>query len=134
MIKTRYIGLVTLLIMTLVMLSTSESYASCIDACHTDVTHECHDEDSSHSIVTLGVNNSVALAVNPTTTQNVTPIVRTTLRTNNGIERAQQYTRRTTAAIDNTTTAARYGLYNHKILFVSTARHHYVCRLRRLII
>ena len=133
MIKTRYIRLVTLLIMTLVMLSTSESYASCIDAYHTDVTHECHDEDSSHSIVTLGVNNSVALAVNPTTTQNVAPIVRTTLRTNNGIERAQQYTR-TTAAIDNTTSAARYGLYNHKILFVSTARHHYVCRLRRLII
>lgn len=133
MIKTRYIRLVTLLIMTFVMLSTSESYASCIEACHTYVTHECHDEDSSHCIITLGVNNSVALAVNHTTTQSVTPVVRTTLRTNNSIERAQQYTR-TTAAIDNTTTAARYELYNHKILFVSKARYHYVYRLRRLII
>ena len=37
-------------------------------------------------------------------------------------------------SIDATTTTQRYGLYNHKILFVSIARHHYICRLRRLII
>lgn len=35
-------------------------------------------------------------------------------------------------SIDATTTASRYGMYNHKILFVSHARLHYLNRLVRL--
>lgn len=41
---------------------------------------------------------------------------------------------RVMSAIDSTMSASRYGLYNHRILFVSHARLHYLNRLVRLII
>ena len=63
----------------------------------------------------------------------ITPAVRTLHRTMSSAERQSQHIK-ATGSIDSTTAAARYGLYNHKILFVSIARYHYVCRLRRLII
>lgn len=37
-------------------------------------------------------------------------------------------------SIDSTTSASRYGLYNHKILFFAYPRHYYLMALVRLII
>lgn len=63
----------------------------------------------------------------------ITPVVRTLNRSVRSHEDIR-YCGRVVSAIDSTTTAERYGLYNHKILFVSHARYYYLCRLVRLII
>lgn len=63
----------------------------------------------------------------------ITPAVRTLHRSMSSTERLIQHTK-ATGSIDSTTAASRYGLYNHKILFVSHSRHYYLNRLVRLII
>lgn len=62
-----------------------------------------------------------------------TPIVRTLHRCMRIAEREAQHAK-DAGSIDSTTATSRYGLYNHKILFVSHSRHYYLCRLVRLII
>ncbi|MBQ5737244.1 MAG: hypothetical protein IKY50_03355 [Alistipes sp.] len=66
-------------------------------------------------------------------THSITPLSRTLPRSLRHSEH-QHNTSRVVSAIDSTMAASRYGLYNHKILFVSHARHYYLCRLVRLII
>ncbi len=65
-----------------------------------------------------------------TNTGNVQPIVVRTLRTLRLVERCS--TVASAVRTIDSTVANRYGLYNHKILFVSRARHYYLYRLERL--
>ncbi len=59
--------------------------------------------------------------------QSVTPLVRVLPRAVRSVERVFQYSK-AVSAIDSSTAAQRYGLYNHRILFVSLARHYYLAR------
>lgn len=65
--------------------------------------------------------------------QSITPLSRTLPRALRSTEQSHN-TSRIVNAIDSTMAATRYGLYNHKILFVSHSRHYYLYRLVRLII
>ena len=65
--------------------------------------------------------------------QSVVPASRTLSRSARYDTRQFQHLK-APSLIDSTTAASRYGLYNHKILFVSHARQHYLLRLVRLII
>ena len=75
------------------------------------------------------------LSTTATTAQpsSIAPIARTLPRVVRTTERSLGYAC-AVSAIDSTMAAMRYGLYNHKILFVSLARYHYLYRLVRLII
>lgn len=133
MIKSRIICLMTLVVMLFVMLCPTHSSASVIEVYHNHPKRECCDNQSNYPTVSLCSHECVAIATNPSLPQSITPTLRTIQRTGNTHGRIHQYSRASTA-IDSTTSTTRYGLYNHKILFVSIARHHYICRLRRLII
>lgn len=63
----------------------------------------------------------------------ITPAVRTLPRTISHTPHAQQSSA-AVRSIDSTTSASRYGLYNHKILFYAHPRHYYLNGLMRLII
>ena len=133
MMKSRNIRIVTILVMLLVILCPTRSSASVIEPYHSHDKHGCCDNHNNVPIVTLCCHEFVAIATNTSLPQSITPSLRTIQRTGNTIGRIHNYAR-TSTAIDNATSATRYGLYNHKILFVSNVRYHYVCRLRRLII
>lgn len=60
----------------------------------------------------------------------VQTVVARTLRTLRLVERFS--TEASAVRTIDSTVANRYGLYNHKILFVSRARHYYLYRLERL--
>ncbi|MBQ5737724.1 MAG: hypothetical protein IIV55_01595 [Alistipes sp.] len=62
-----------------------------------------------------------------------TPAVRTLPRTLRHVPRCTACSA-AVRSIDSTTTASRYGLYNHKILFYTHPRHYYLNGLMRLII
>lgn len=62
-----------------------------------------------------------------TSSQSVTPLVRTLPRVARSAERAFQHTK-AVSSIDSSTAASRYGLYNHRVLFVSLARDYYLAR------
>lgn len=61
----------------------------------------------------------------------VLPLARTVARTTRSAETLVRVIA-ATHAIDSTTASSRYGMYNHKILFVSLSRLHYLNRLMRL--
>ena len=133
MIKARHTYLATLLIMAFTTLFTVECRAAVLEqAAGYDVTHHATTEHEEIALVECD-NNSAAIATNSSTPRTFTPEARTLHSVSRNAERTSSH-QRVTTAIDSTTTATRYGLYNHKILFVSIARHHYICRLRRLII
>ena len=133
MIKVRHTYLATLLIMAFTTLFTMECRAAALgQAAGYDVTHHASTEHEEIVLVECD-NNSAAIATNSSTPRTFTPEVRTLHSVSRNAERTSSH-QRVATAIDSTTTATRYGLYNHKILFVSIARHHYICRLRRLII
>ena len=133
MIKLGHINIAILLIVAFATLFTTESRAAVLEqTIGYDVTDNYTAE---HEEITLMAcdNNDAALTTNNSTPRILTPEVRTLHSVSRNAERTSSHQRASTA-IDSTTTATRYGLYNHKILFVSIARHHYICRLRRLII
>lgn len=133
MIKARHIYLATLLIMAFTALFATESRAAMLEqAAGYDVTHHATTEHKEIALVEYD-NNGAAIITNGSTPRLLTPEVRTINGPSHNAERTSSH-QRVSTAIDSTTTATRYGLYNHKILFVSIARHHYICRLRRLII
>ena len=133
MIKTRHIHFATLLIMAFAALFTTESRAAVLEqSANYDVTHHNTTEQNEMELV-LCDNNSTAIATNTSVPRTLTPEVHTIHSVSRNAERSS-HQQRVLTAIDSTTTATRYGLYNHKMLFVSIARQHYVCRLRRLII
>ena len=133
MINARHTYLATLLIMAFTTLFTVECRAAVLEqAAGYDVTHHATTERDVIVLVECD-NNSAAIITNGSTPRLLTPEVRTINGPSHNAERTPAH-QRVATAIDSTTTATRYGLYNHKILFVSIARHHYICRLRRLII
>ncbi len=133
MIKARHTYLATLLIMAFMTLLTAESQAVVWEqTIGYDVTHHSTTEHKEIALLECD-NNSAAIITNGSTPRLLTPEVRTINGPSHNAERTSSH-QRVSTAIDSTTTATRYGLYNHKILFVSIARHHYICRLRRLII
>lgn len=95
----------------------------------------CCDEPVEPHQTQLRSGVSTLLSTTPTSgaAQSITPVVRTLPRGVRGVDNSHSMSR-AVSAIDSTTAAARYGLYNHKILFVSYARYHYLYRLVRLII
>ena len=133
MIKVRHTYLIALLITAFMTLLTTESQAAVWEQTRDyDVTHTTPTEHKETTLV-ANENNSAAIITNGSTPRLLTPEVRTINSPSRNAERTSAH-QKVTTAIDSTTTATRYGLYNHKILFVSIARHHYICRLRRLII
>ena len=133
MIKTRYIHIATLLIMAFAALFTTESRAAVLEqATNYDMIQHTTTERNEIELVVCD-HNSTAIATNTSVPRTLTPEVHTIHSVTRNVERTSQH-QRVSTAIDSTTTATRYGLYNHKMLFVSIARQHYVCRLRRLII
>lgn len=133
MIKLGHINIAILFIVAFATLFTTESRAAVLEqTIGYDVTDNYTAE---HEEITLMAcdNNDAALTTNSSTPRILTPEVRTLHSVSRNAERTSSH-QRVSTAIDSTTTATRYGLYNHKILFVSIARHHYICRLRRLII
>lgn len=87
-----------------------------------------HKEKFSHSYTQL-LSPLLTLPLS----ESVTPATRT-ITNPLRYQQRQSQSLKTTSLIDGTMTASRYGLYNHKILFVSHARQHYLLRLVRLII
>lgn len=121
-----------LFIVTFVTLLTTECRAAVVSN-DSSITTTTTTTTRSSAIITECDHNTVAIATNNSTPQTITPAVRIIQSVSHNAERTSTQHKASTS-IDGTTTATRYGLYNHKILFVSIARYHYVCRLRRLII
>ena len=133
MINRCHIHIATLLIMALLTLFATESRAAVLEqATNYDVIQHTTTERNEIALVVCD-HNSTAIATSTSAPRTLTPEVRTIHSVTRNVERTSQH-QRVSTAIDSTTTATRYGLYNHKMLFVSIARQHYVCRLRRLII
>lgn len=65
--------------------------------------------------------------------QSITPIARTLPRSIRSVENSHNLSR-AVSAIDSTTAASRYGMYNHKILLAPHPRLYYLSRYVRLII
>lgn len=130
MTNVRHIRLVALLIVAFVTLFSSECRAAVVSE---DYTHTTATPTDRGTVIAEYNPNTIAIATSNSTPQTITPAVRTIHSVTHNAERTTTHNKASTA-IDGTTTTTRYGLYNHKILFVSIARYHYVCRLRRLII
>lgn len=92
-------------------------------------------EHTTHAQEQIFEASIASLFVTPTSSsaQSITPLARTLPRTLRSTEQSHSISR-IVNAIDSTMAATRYGLYNHKILFVSHSRHYYLYRLVRLII
>lgn len=99
------------------------------------ITQEDATQEESHceACFTVSTQPLLSTSTSTITPPSVTPAVRTISRSNLSSERTFQYSK-AVSAIDTTTAASRYGLYNHKILFVSLSRIYYLNRLMRLII
>jgi hypothetical protein len=133
MINRYHIHIAALFIMAFLTLFATESRAAVLEqAANYDVIQHTTTERNEIELVVCD-HNSTAIATSTSAPRTLTPEVRTIHSLTRNVERTSQH-QRVSTAIDSTTTATRYGLYNHKMLFVSIARQHYVCRLRRLII
>lgn len=91
------------------------------------------EESHCEACITVSTQPLLSTSTSTITPTSVTPAVRSISRSNLSSERTFQYSK-AVSAIDTTTAASRYGLYNHKILFVSLSRIYYLNRLMRLII
>lgn len=134
MIRTKYI---LMLVLAFLMLQVSSSSAG--DGAFSEVSLQCASPQASQKPVSHQpefTQQEYALLAGTSSSavsHSITPVVRTLNRSVRSNEQIR-YCGRVVSAIDSTTTAERYGLYNHKILFVSHARYYYLCRLVRLII
>ena len=117
------------LLVSIAPVSATEVEASFRCATNSATEHTTHAEEQIFEA-------SIApLFVTPTSNgaQSITPLSRTLPRALRSTEQSHNISR-IVNAIDSTMAATRYGLYNHKILFVSHSRHYYLYRLVRLII
>lgn len=73
----------------------------------------------------------VSLVEPSTSSQSVTPAARMLVRTLRSMVRECRYNK-AASAIDSSMSTQRYGLYNHRVLFVSLARLYYLNRLEIL--
>ena len=97
-----------------------------------ELTADSADAADADQVISV---STPALFAAPSTpiASNVTPLVRTLTHAERTSAHKVEHSK-VVGAIDSATAAARYGLYNHKILFVSLSRLHYLNRLMRLII
>lgn len=134
----RHIHTVLLILLgTLLLPATASSNTLDTEMCstHSVVSEktESHAPESNEPAFSASSITVLSTAPTTVTVPNVVPIIRTLSRTSLSAERMFQYSK-AVSSIDTTTAASRYGLYNHKILFVSLARIYYLNRLMRLII
>ena len=99
------------------------------------IAQEDATQEGTHGEACFTVSTQPLLSTSTSTITppSVTPAVRTISRSKLNSERTFQYSK-AVSSIDTSTAASRYGLYNHKILFVSLSRIYYLNRLMRLII
>lgn len=132
----RHIG-VALFTLLITLLLPTEAAGLAHDAvlCYTvqeekEETSTAQNEESRFTASDTPLLSTTTTTVTP---PSVTPLARTVARTASTPARLFQHTK-AVSAIDSTTAATRYGLYNHKILFCTLSRCYYLYRLRRLII
>lgn len=129
----RHIG-VALFTMFVSLLLPTEAAGMTHDA---ELSYTVHEEKSAteneESCFTASDTPLLSTTTTTVTPPSVTPLVRTLTRTTVASERLFQHSK-AVSAIDSTTAASRYGLYNHKILFCTLSRCYYLNRLMRLII
>lgn len=117
------------------VLSTATAHATTVGA--TDAKRVCDvmptdDADGAWSDVIEQMRTIAPLAPSIAhAAQSVAPVARTMARTTRTAETLLRMVA-ATKAIDSTTASSRYGMYNHKILFVSLSRLHFLNRLMRL--
>lgn len=111
--------------------------AANISATHIDKQYEnryTRNREGSEQAPSFAECSQPLLSVSTTSgARSITPAVRTIARMVRNVERMFEYTT-AVRSIDSTTAAQRYGLYNHKIIFVSLARNYYLSCLQRFII
>lgn len=123
------------LLFVALLLSTATAYATSAET--VDATRVCKvvpmgDEHRAWSGVVEQMHTLTPLAPSiANAAVSVLPMVRTVARTTRSAETLVRVIA-ATHAIDSTTASSRYGMYNHKILFVSLSRLHYLNRLMRL--
>ena len=130
----RYIIAAMAILIAAILLPT-EAVASSLDAEVSIAVLTENGESQKATTPTLTTAEAPLLSTTTTTVTppSVTPAVRTLSRTTITSERSFQDSK-AVSAIDSTTAATRYGLYNHKILFEAHSRCYYLNRLMRLII
>lgn len=126
---------VALLLLSFAVSSAEASVAACKIVASAETL--CVDGDGvatdERSIVSMSCQPMLSVTMGGGAFYSVNLAVRTLHRTVRTAERCV-HNGRVMSAIDSTMSASRYGLYNHRILFVSHARLHYLNRLVRLII
>lgn len=126
---------VALVVMLLLPELVSGAEVCVVVSCGAELTADSADAaDAADADQVISV-STPALFAAPSTpiASNITPLVRTLTHAERTSAHKVEHSR-VVGAIDSATAAARYGLYNHKILFVSLSRLHYLNRLMRLII
>ena len=129
------ISQIVVLAVALVVLFPTQGSARDMVLSSCTIEHNIDNEEkrADETCLTSTLGEQTSMAESSTTTHSITPTVRTLYRGTHNMERSANNTKAVTA-IDATTLGYRYGLYNHKILFYSLARHYYLNRLVRLII
>lgn len=123
---------VALVVMLLLPELVSGTEVCVVVSCGAELTADSADAADADQVISL---STPALFAAPSTpiSSNITPLVRTLTHAERTSAHKVEHSK-VVGAIDSATAAARYGLYNHKILFVSLSRLHYLNRLMRLII
>ncbi len=133
----RIVLIFTLLLLPLLQLSAEATTIPCklleASTYKAESSSSEHSDNHAEATFTAEVHPMLSTTATSGAQHSITPAVRTLHRTMSSAERQSQHVK-ATGSIDSTTAAARYGLYNHKILFVSHSRHYYLNRLVRLII
>lgn len=123
---------VALVVMLLLPELVSGTEVCVVVSCGAELTADSADAADADQVISV---STPALFAAPSTpiASNITPLVRTLTHVERTSAHKVEHSK-VVGAIDSATAAARYGLYNHKILFVSLSRLHYLNRLMRLII
>ena len=133
----RIVPIFTLLLLPLLQLSAEATTIPCklleASTYKAESSSSEHSDNQAEATFTAEVHPMLSTTTTSGVQHSITPAVRTLHRTMSSAERQSQHVK-AAGSIDSTTAAARYGLYNHKILFVSHSRHYYLNRLVRLII
>lgn len=104
-----------------------------LDVAFEAIDHQSTSTDTAENVCFVVGAEANILATTPLAPHCVTPIARTLSHCARTVEHNTSQSKATNA-IDSTMASLRYGLFNHKILFVSHPRLHYLNRYVRLII
>lgn len=135
MMVRRIVIVVALLLLSFAVSSAEASVAACkiVASAETLCVYGDGVATDERSIVSMSCQPMLSVTMSGGVFYSVNLAARTLHRTVRTAERCV-HNGRVMSAIDSTMSASRYGLYNHRILFVSHARLHYLNRLVRLII